>query len=695
MRQWLTLITISIALAQLSWAQLTIRWISQGANLSGQPADSRFPSISADGTRVVFQVGNGATAQIWQAVWDATNRRWQVNPVPIPQTDPPRPLIGIHPVISADGNHIAFASWWDDDHDGAVDEDPLDRQDNDGDGKIDEDPPKSQIYVLDRLQNRIVPISFLWQDTDRDGMRNAFVPSNGNCVPVAISADGRIVVFLAEWLPDDDLSVPNHAVPPDPATDPLSVDHAPQNQESRLYIVDENGDGRHEPLQIPPTNQPQKWLVLIHDRDADGNGVYDEAGIGATRTFVGSLDFVPSDPTNPFPVPAASISVSANGRIIAFMTTYNNDLDRQVDEDPPGDINGDGVLDDDGDGRDDEDPIDEQWRVIVRDWQSNAYVTIDNAFAPALSDDGTYLAYLQPTVALNEPSPTYLQSKMNLVVQRIERDPDTGRLTLGPSLSLTDLTLPAQSGTADGSAGWGYSDWWGAVTIAVDPNDANLAYVAFHAWVAELPRDNDGDGRVDEDPINGRDDDNDGLTDEDPPTDLIDLQRVHRNLFVSLDGMNSPDPLRVYQGVPNIFLARFNFAAGDVRMWLLLRPSPNWSWRGLPISLENGLDDDRDGRVDEDPVDGRDNDGDGQVDEDDEFRLPLAPSLLPAISFVNGNQLAIVFQSLMSWDKDKDGDGQVGEDPVDGRDNDGDGKIDEDPPDNGLWDIYLANVLLP
>jgi hypothetical protein len=45
----------------------------------------------------------------------------------------------------------------------------------------------------------------------------------------------------------------------------------------------------------------------------------------------------------------------------------------------------------------------------------------------------------------------------------------------------------------------------------------------------------------------------------------------------------------------------------------------------------------------------------------------------------------------MSWDKD--GDGQVGEDPVDGRDNDGDGRIDEDP--HGLWDIYLADVLLP
>jgi hypothetical protein len=633
MRQWLTLITISIALAQASWAQLTIRWISQGANLSGQPADSRFPSISADGTRVVFQVGNGATAQIWQSVFNTATNQWQSAPVTIPGTT--TPLLGTHPVISADGNHIAFASW-DDDHDGAVDEDPLDGQDNDGDGKIDEDPPLgSQIYVLDRLQNRIVPISFLWQDNDGDGMRDTFVPSKGNCVPVAISADGRIVVFLAEWLPDNDLSVPNHAVPPDPTTDPLSVDHAPQNQESQLYIVDENGDGRHEPLQIPPTNQPQKWLVLIHDRDADGNGVYDEAGIGATRTFVGSLDFVPSDPTNPFPVPAASISVSANGRIIAFMTTYNNDLDRQVDEDPPGDINGDGVLDDDGDGRDDEDPIDEQWRVIVRDWQSNAYVTIDNAYAPALSDDGTYLAYLQPTAALNEPSPTYLQSKMNLVVQRIERDPNTGRLTLGPSLSLTDLTLPAQSGTADGSAGWGYSDWWGAVTIAVDPTNPNIVYAAFHAWSTELIelqnallRDDDGDGRLDEDPINGRDDDGDGRVDEDPPVNF-------------------------YQGVPNIFLARFDFGSNSVQLWRLLPPSssptPDWASRALPVSLE------RNGTI---------------------FRLPLVPSLLPAISFVNPDpndprlwRLFVAFQSLAPFDQQND--------------------------TNGLWDIYLADVLLP
>jgi Tol biopolymer transport system component len=601
MRWWLTTLTLTIAIAvsgiQASAQPLTVWWLSFVANGNAQvpirinPAtglvdsvngvfvDSRFPSLSADGRQVVFQVGNGLNAQIWLAATQDNDGDGKVDEDPINNidddkdgrvdedpvdwrtfqlTDPQsnQPLFGIHPVISADGNHIAFASW----------------RDYSPGASPGAELSKLHIYVLDRFQNRIVPISFLWKDTDGDGMigmRDDFEPSNGNCVPVAISADGRIVVFLTKF---------------------------PEAQN----IVDENGDGN------PDFVAGQGWLVLIHDRDADGNGVYDEAGIGATRTFVGSMG------NNGNPFPAASVSVSANGRIIAFATP-----------DPNNPAN-----------------PDENWRVIVRDWQNGDQVEIPNAFAPALSDDGTYLAYLQPTAALNEPSPTYLQSKMNLVVQRIERDPDTGRLTLGPSLSLTDLTLPAQSGTADGSAGWGYSDWWGAVTIAVDPRDPNVVYAAFHAW----------------------------------STDLVDLTLVRSDLVV--DGNANTPRLKFYQGVPNIFLARFDFTNIDTnpqapQLWRLTEWTDQQQAdkrRGLPVSLEP------------------------PVGQQTQYRLTLAPSLLPAVSFVNGNRLAIVFQSLMGWDKD--GDGQVGEDPVDGRDNDGDGKIDEDPP-NGLWDIYLANVLLP
>jgi hypothetical protein len=240
-----------------------------------------------------------------------------------------------------------------------------------------------------------------------------------------------------------------------------------------------------------------------------------------------------------------------------------------------------------------------------------------------------------------DPVDFYPQTAMDLVVRQLF-DPTTGQpLAQIREIRLSELQLPSQVGTADGSAGWGYSDWWGAVTIAVDPTNPNVVYAAFHAW----------------------------------STDLVDLTLVRSDLVV--DGNANTPRLKFYQGVANIFLARFDFTNIDTnpqapQLWRLTEWTDQQQAdkrRGLPVSLEP------------------------HVGQQTQYRLTLAPSLLPAVSFVNGNRLAIVFQSLMSWDKD--GDGKVGEDPVDGRDNDGDGKIDEDPPDNGLWDIYLADVLLP
>lgn len=75
------------------------------------------------------------------------------------------------------------------------------------------------------------------------------------------------------------------------------------------------------------------------------------------------------------------------------------------------------------------------------------------------------------------------------------------------------------------------------------------------------------------------------------------------------------------------------------------------------------VDDDEDGRIDEDPVDLRDNDGDGLIDEDPEVdRLFFTAS-----------------ERLPDVPADEDLDGLVDEDPVNGVDDDGDGEVDEDP----------------
>jgi hypothetical protein len=81
------------------------------------------------------------------------------------------------------------------------------------------------------------------------------------------------------------------------------------------------------------------------------------------------------------------------------------------------------------------------------------------------------------------------------------------------------------------------------------------------------------------------------------------------------------------------------------------------------------FDEDGDGYIDEDWVDGLDNDGDLLIDEDPP-----------------GKNTSCDPRCLCTWlfiGDDDDGDGLVDEDPVDGIDNDGDGRLDEDP--IGKW----------
>ena len=136
------------------------------------------------------------------------------------------------------------------------------------------------------------------------------------------------------------------------------------------------------------------------------------------------------------------------------------------------------------------------------------------------------------------------------------------------------------------------------------------------SWAVELIADDDGDGLIDEDPVELIDNDDDALINEDPVDEQIDNDG---------DGQLNEDPA-------------------------------------------NRSDDDGDGLIDEDPVELVDNDLDGLIDEDG-----------PDPQFDNDGDGLLNEDGLYTL-FDDDWDGQLNEDPINGSDDDGDGLIDEDPP---------------
>lgn len=193
------------------------------------------------------------------------------------------PVFAGRPQISADGSWLIYYdstgqvyAVGDKDGDGQFGEDPPGDVDNDGnpddnnDGNVDED------WKL---------ISYkLWVDTNDDNIRDAITLA-ANAILPAINGSGRIVVFLSE----------------DPA------------------VHDPDGDGN--PANNTPPNPgavpPNLWIIYIHDRDADGNGTFDEARVGATTTR-----FLPN-PANPMlplfvRLTEVRLSLDTTGRLLAF-----------------------------------------------------------------------------------------------------------------------------------------------------------------------------------------------------------------------------------------------------------------------------------------------------------------------------------------------------------------------------------------
>jgi hypothetical protein len=145
-----------------------------------------------------------------------------------------------------------------------------------------------QVYVKDLTitdpadPNYLQLISYKgWSDTNNDGIRDSDQTPSEIAILPAISGSGRIVAFLSR----------------DPA------------------LNDPQGDGNGPAAPTPPSG---RWLIYIHDRDADGNGTLDEAKVGGTTTR-----FLPDQTGNtPLFVTLTEVRLSLDqtGRSLAFST---------------------------------------------------------------------------------------------------------------------------------------------------------------------------------------------------------------------------------------------------------------------------------------------------------------------------------------------------------------------------------------
>ena len=138
-------------------------------------------------------------------------------------------------------------------------------------------------------------------------------------------------------------------------------------------------------------------------------------------------------------------------------------------------------------------------------------------------------------------------------------------------------------------------------------------------WACEIVVDDDGDGRIDEDPVELVDDDGDGLINEDGADPQIDNDG---------DGLLNEDPANSEDDDGDGLIDEDQVEAFDADRDGLIDedgPDPQIDNDGDGLLNEDGpwtaVDDDFDGQRNEDPANGEDDDGDGLIDED---RAPVA-----------------------------------------------------------------------
>jgi hypothetical protein len=149
-----------------------------------------------------------------------------------------------------------------------------------------------------------------------------------------------------------------------------------------------------------------------------------------------------------------------------------------------------------------------------------------------------------------------------------------------------------------------------------------------------------GDTLFNEDPINFRDDDGDGKVDEDPPQTSLQNGQMPTIVIVADGNIRVSGQVAVAVKIvtpETIYIeGPLHPVTANATIELLAKRNIclNFAAARTPIpSLDD--DDDKDGRVNEDPIDGVDNDGDGKIDEDPPNRATLLPQF--RVMQINGS----------------------------------------------------------
>ena len=342
------------------------------------------------------------------------------------------------PSLSADGRYVAFAS-------SASNLDPPDNN------------AASDVFVHDRVTG----------ETERVSVSSAGAEADGGSDSPSISTDGRYVAFVsaAKNLVSNDTNDKLDVFVHDRRTGATRrISTAPDGSEANdnSYEPSISADGRYvafgsfaSNLTAAPDNNGT-GDIFVHDRDADGNGVYDEPGATTTTRVSIAGDGSESNYWS------RGAKISANGRFVAF-TTFADNL-------TPPDTNG--ASD-----------------VFVHDRHTGSIVRVSvasdggqansHSYDPSLSADGRFVAFQSYATNLGSVPTGGVRS-----VFVHDRDTDNDGVYDEPGAIATTLVSLAVDGTAGNN-------------LSAKPSlSANGRYVAYYSDATNLVA-GDGNGEPD------------------------------------------------------------------------------------------------------------------------------------------------------------------------------------------------------